>query len=252
MSLKKRIAQGEPVVGTFVHLFSPALIEMIGYAGFDFIIIDNEHGGFTDNELEHLIRAAENSRIVPIIRVSSNPDSIQKALDRGAKGIQVPMVNSKADAELIVRRAKFPPIGNRGTTYSIRPAKYGKTGGRSYLEQANDDLLIIAQIESEEGANQLESILSVPDIDVAFIGPLDLAISTGFDGAQDSEIIAQVKELAARAKAVKKPVGTIAPTKNSIQYVLQNGFSYVVGVTNSMIYEGLDGYISNWKSCHKK
>ena len=246
MTLKKRLLAGDKVVGTFIHIYSPAIVEMIGYAGFDFIVIDNEHGGFSDKELEHLIRAAELAQVFPIVRISSNDDSIQKALDRGARGLQIPMMNTACDAETVVKKATFPPTGQRGATYSIRPAKYGRLGGRDYLNQVNDDLLIIAQIEAQEGVNNFDEILSVPGIDVAFIGPLDLALSTGYEGPKDPANVKQVKELAERANKIGKPAGTIAPTKEAIQDVIISGFSYVVGVTNAMFYESLDGYIGEW------
>ncbi|MCS0542884.1 aldolase/citrate lyase family protein, partial [Aeromonas veronii] len=132
-NVKSLLRSGDRALGMFLNMYSPALLEMIAYAEFDFVIIDNEHGSFSDSELENLIRAAECADIVPIVRLSYDPSSIQKALDRGARGIQVPMVNTKEQAEEIVKKAKYPPLGNRGTTYSIRPAKYGRLSGEEFL-----------------------------------------------------------------------------------------------------------------------
>jgi 4-hydroxy-2-oxoheptanedioate aldolase len=127
--VKQRLKNGERTLGIFLNFFSPALVEMIGYAGFDFVVIDNEHGGFSESEIEHLIRAAECVDILPIVRISYDPSCIQKTLDRGARGIQIPMVNTKEQAEEIVRKAKYHPFGERGTTYSIRTANYGRLSG---------------------------------------------------------------------------------------------------------------------------
>ena len=109
-ALKEKLGRGETALGLFVNINSPTLIEIIGYSGLDFIVIDNEHGAFSDSDIEELIRAAELTNVTPIVRVSYNQASIQKALDRGAKGIQVPMVNTRADAEAVVRRRNLPRL----------------------------------------------------------------------------------------------------------------------------------------------
>ena len=140
-SLMNKLLNGEKVVGVIIGDYSPSMVEVFGHIGFDFVFIDDEHGAFSYSEVEHMIRAADAVNITPIVRVSYDESSIQKVLDRGAKGIQVPMVNTKEDAERVVQRAKFPPEGKRGAAYYIRAAQYGKVGGTDYLQNANNETL---------------------------------------------------------------------------------------------------------------
>ncbi|MBO1909821.1 2,4-dihydroxyhept-2-ene-1,7-dioic acid aldolase, partial [Microvirga sp. 3-52] len=105
-TIKEKIQNGQKVTGIFIGIYSPAIVEMCGYAGFDFIVIDDEHGAFSYSELENMIRTAELVNLAPVVRVSYDDASIQKALDRGAVGIQVPMVSTKEEAIQVVNKAK--------------------------------------------------------------------------------------------------------------------------------------------------
>lgn len=177
--IKETIKAGKVPIGCFIGMYSPALVETTGYAGFDYILIDNEHGAFSWGEVEEMIRACEISGAVPFVRVpSSNRIDILKALDRGAKGIHVPQVNSPEEAERVVMAAKYPPQGNRGTAYSIRAAKYGFAGGEEYLNKANDEIFIAVHVETPTAVEKVEGIMR-SGIDVAYIGPTDLAVSAG-------------------------------------------------------------------------
>ncbi|MBP1931927.1 HpcH/HpaI aldolase family protein [Ammoniphilus resinae] len=250
--VKEKIKQGEKVLGCFLNIYSPALVELMGYAGFDFIVIDNEHGGFSDSELENLIRAAECVDIVPIIRIAYDPSSIQKALDRGARGIQVPMVNTKEDAERIVKLAKYPPFGTRGAAFSIRPAKYGRISGEQFLDHEDENTMIIVHIETPEAARNFEEIIQVPGIDVAFIGPTDLSVNMGYkkEGSKHPDVQKTIQEIYDQAKKMNFPVGTIAPIQKDINRAIEQGNSYVVGVGSSIFLSTFDNYVGEWEK-HK-
>jgi 4-hydroxy-2-oxoheptanedioate aldolase len=178
--VKQKLRNGEKALGCFIGFHSPSIVEMLGHSGFDFVVIDNEHGPFSWSEVEEMIRAAELSNTVPIVRVAYDPSDIQKALDRGALGIHVPMINTKEQAEEVVQRAKFPPVGKRGTAYSCRSAQYGVGGGASYLAKANEEILVAIHIETPEAVENIEHIMSVPGIDVCYIGPTDLSVTMGY------------------------------------------------------------------------
>ncbi|MBP1930369.1 HpcH/HpaI aldolase family protein [Ammoniphilus resinae] len=227
--VKQKLINGEPCLGGFVGIYSPALIEIMGYAGFEFVVIDDEHGAFSYSELEDMIRTAENVNMIPIVRVSYDPSSIQKALDRGAKGIHVPMVNTKEDAEMVVKKAKFPPIGQRGTAYSIRAARFGKDSGKAYLDAANEDVLILAHIETMEAAENFEEIMSVPGIDVAFLGPTDLSVSMGYtvEGAKHPEVQRVLTDLYEKGRKMGVPVGTLSGNTESSIHEFKRGATYV-------------------------
>ncbi len=252
-NVKDKIFNGEPVLGCFMGFYAPAIVEMMGYAGFDFIVIDNEHGWFNPAEMENMIRAAEVSGIAPIVRVDYDNSSIQKVLDRGALGIQVPMVNNKEDAERVVRRAKFPPTGQRGTAYSTRAARYGKDGGKTYLDSADDNILIAVHIETPEAVKNFEEIMSVQGIDVAFIGPLDLAINMGYkdEGPKHPEVQRVINNLYERAHKKGIKIGTLASTQSAIPQVLNKGANYVVTVITALLTEAFKMNVDAIKDINK-
>jgi len=172
----------KPLFGIFVGLASPAVVEMCGHAGFDFVIIDNEHGPASIETTEHLIRAARCANIIPIVR-TLEPE-ILRILDIGASAIQVPQVNTAEQARRIVAAAKYPPVGNRGAAFSPRAAGYGFFGGAAHAKASNEGLGVILMIETREALDNLDEILTVPGIDALFIGPNDLSFSMGFSGDQ--------------------------------------------------------------------
>jgi 4-hydroxy-2-oxoheptanedioate aldolase len=172
----------KPLFGIFVGLASPAVVEMCGHAGFDFVIIDNEHGPASIETTEHLIRAARCANIIPIVR-TLEPE-ILRILDIGASAIQVPQVNTAEQARRIVAAAKYPPVGNRGAAFSPRAAGYGFFGGAAHAKTSNEGLGVILMIETREALDNLDEILAVPGIDALFIGPNDLSFSMGFSGDQ--------------------------------------------------------------------
>lgn len=235
-AFKQKMKNGEKAVGAFIGMYSPEIVEMLGYSGFDFIVIDDEHGAFSARELENMIRAAELVQLVPIVRVSYDPSAIQKALDRGAKGIQVPMVNTKEEAELVVKRVKFPPVGQRGAAFITRPARYGLEQGKAFLDAADDSTLVILQIETTEAVANFEQIISVPGVDIAFIGPTDLSVSLGFkeEGAEHPEVQQVIAELHERARQKNIPLGTVAGGPEGVRRELQRGTAFVAVVMTSV------------------
>jgi len=184
--LKKQLRKGEVVIGPFMKLTDPAAVEIAGYAGFDFVIIDTEHGPISIETAQNLIRAAEVVEITPIIRVTeNNPVLILRALDIGAQGVEIPQINNKESAVRAIQAAKFAPAGDRGVCRFVRAAKYSALDRYKYFEYANRETIAILHIEGTEGINNLRKILSVKGIDVIFIGPYDLSQSLGITGQVD-------------------------------------------------------------------
>ncbi|MBP2625409.1 MAG: rhmA [Firmicutes bacterium] len=236
-AFKEKLSRGELTLGLFVPFYAPSLVEIIGYAGLDFIVIDNEHGAFTDGQIEELIRAAELTGLAAIVRVSYDNSGIQKALDRGAKGVQVPMVNTKGDAEAVVRKAKFPPYGTRGTAYSVRAARFGNDSGKEYLEAANRNTMVIVHIETPEAVENFEEIISVPGIDVAFIGPTDLSVTMGYqlEGPNHPAVKATIKELLRKGKEKGITMGVMAGGIDDIGRCAGEGAKVVTLVSSGLI-----------------
>ncbi|MFE7083966.1 HpcH/HpaI aldolase/citrate lyase family protein [Priestia megaterium] len=234
--LKQRINDGEKVIGAFIGIYSPSIIEMLGYAGYDFVVIDDEHGAFSYSELENLIRTADSVGITPIVRVSYDESSIQKALDRGAKGIQVPMVNTPEDAKEVVRKATFPPIGTRGAAYSHRAARYGKDSGEDFLESSNDSILIIVHIETPEAVRNFEEIINISGIDIAFIGSTDLSVNMGYkNGPNNAEVQDTIRILFEKGEKANTLMGTVAGDSEGACKALAQGANFVGIVSSNMI-----------------
>ena len=177
------LKEDRPLFGIFTSLPSPALVEIAGHAGFDFVVLDNEHGPAGIETTEHMIRAARCAGIVPIVRVSgANQQEILRTLDVGASGVQVPQVNTVEQARLVASAAKYPPVGSRGVAFGTRAAGFGFFGGSAYVQAANEQTVVVTHIETVEAVENLDAMLGVPGIDVFFIGPTDLSVSLGYPG----------------------------------------------------------------------
>lgn len=180
---KAKIKAGGVAVGTFMNINHPRLIELCGYTGYDFVIIDAEHGPADPETTENLVRAAELTGVTPLARIGQNVRQfILRYLDTGIMGAQIPMVNTKEDAEAVVQYCKYPPEGIRGLA-AVRAARYGVMESfPEYVEKANEEMMVIVQVETMQAVDNLQQILSVPGIDVVFVGPTDLASSMGYSG----------------------------------------------------------------------
>lgn len=173
--------------GIFNPIPSPAIIEMVAYAGFDFVIIDNEHGNASFETTENMLRAARASGIPAIVRCL--PHDIARTLDSGASAVQIPMVNTAQEARELVRRVRYPqPLsdggvseGRRGCAFSTRAAGYGAYGGPEHTRRSNDCVALIAQVETPEAIDHVAEIAAVPGLTSVFIGTNDLAHNMGCD-----------------------------------------------------------------------
>jgi len=178
--VKELLKQGKVAVGLENHTTDPALVEIMGWAGFDFVFIDTEHAPADVGETKTAIRACELTGMTPIVRVYENsPPLICKALDNGAQGVIVPHINTVSQAEAAVRSAKYPPLGDRSACHSKRSIHYGLLPYKEYCQKANEDTLVILLIESVEGLRNLPDILKVKGVDVILFGPTDFSQAIG-------------------------------------------------------------------------
>jgi len=182
--IKEKIRRGEPSLGSWMSMAHPSIAEILAMAGYDWVVIETEHTAIDVSEVLRLIIAIEQRGSIPLVRLAWNdPIQAKAVLDSGAAGVLVPMVNSKADAELAVQMTKYPPLGFRGVGLA-RAQGYGNNFD-AYVQNANADSLLIVQIEHRDAVANLEEILSVPGIDGTFIGPYDLSLSLGIPGQLD-------------------------------------------------------------------
>lgn len=188
-ALKRKLREGKVVYGLFCSIPSPVMVEMIGCAEFDFVIIDTEHVLINPETLENMIRAAETANVTPLVRVAdSNPGTILRVLDSGAQGVVVPHVQSREQAESIVRYSRYYPLGTRSLN-SGRPGAFGKNDLVAYLQRANEEIMVVPMIESREGVDQIEDILSVTGIDMVLEGAADLSQSYGIPWQTRTEVV---------------------------------------------------------------
>lgn len=182
-TLKARLNAREKLFGFFVGIPVPAVIEMIGYVGFDFVIIDAEHGPMDLSMIENMLRAADASDLHAVVRVpGAVPEIIQYVLDLGAEGILVPHVTDAAKAEAIVKAAYYPPLGSRGVSTVARAARFGTIGAKQFIGGRAGSTAVIAMIEDAAALPNVEEIGRVEGIDALFIGPNDLSTSMGHVG----------------------------------------------------------------------
>jgi len=195
-TLKQKLREGNAVFGCMITFPSSPVVEMLGHTGFDWVLLDNEHGSIDVESCEHMVRAAELSGIAPIVRpVANRPDVIAPFLDRGAWGVQVPHVNTREEAEAAVRACKYHPEGTRGIFSLGRPADYGMKGStQDYVVQANANTLVCLMLEEVEAVDNLPEILKVKGVDVLFIGSGDLSTSMGYPGQQAHPEVQAVME----------------------------------------------------------
>lgn len=225
---KDKLFNGDSVIGPFMKTGDPAFVEAAGYAGFDFAILDTEHGPVNMENMQNNIRAALVAGILPIIRVQdSSESSIGKALDIGALGIQVPQVEDAVQAEAVVQRAKFYPAGERGVCRFVRAAKYSSLDRNKYFQEANETLVIL-QLEGVKALENIDAIMEVDEVDVLFIGPYDLSQSLGVPGEiSNPKVIEKMQYIVDKAKNKNIVVGTFVDESEAIRKWKNAGVQYI-------------------------
>ena len=196
--MKAAMLAKTPMVGVSMMFSSPQLVEMIAALGFDWVLLDCEHGSIDLSNLEVMAIAAKAAGITAIARPPSNsPIDIMRVMDRGVDGVQVPHIKCQEEAKAAVESVKFHPLGNRGLAMGTRPSNYGigvELG--QYSKTSNLDSIVVLQIEDREAIENLDEILSVADVDVFFVGPSDLSQSLGHPGkANEPPVSTAIKEI---------------------------------------------------------
>ena len=235
--LKARLAAGEKSLGTWLQSAEPTFAEMASIAGFDFLIIDQEHGAGDRQAAVDAMRAASAGPATVIVRVpSSDPTYIRRLVDAGVEGILVPMVETAAQARAIVDCCKYPPRGSRGSAWDItRASSYGFAA--NYYAEADDNLLVIVQIETAAAVANAREIAEVEGVDVVFIGPTDLSGSIGLPGQTGApEVEALIARAVEAARAAGKPLASVPRVGRSWQQVLDDGFAMVASGSEIFFY----------------
>lgn len=227
--LKQKLLNGQTVYGPFCKLQDPSVVEIAALAGLDFVILDMEHGPLSVESVQTIARAAQAKGIEVVVRVTENSASdILRILDVGVNSIQVPQVNTAADAQKVVDASFFYPKGERGMCRYVRAASYTGVEKKEYFSSANLGTLTIVHIEGNIGLQNLEKIVSLDGIDIVFLGPYDLSQSCGYPGQTNHpEVINKMKEAVMLAKANNKIIGTFCESPSDAHKWRDLGVQYI-------------------------
>jgi 4-hydroxy-2-oxoheptanedioate aldolase len=208
-TMKTKLYANQPTLGVSLTIPSAQIVEMVGYTGFDWVLIDCEHGSMSDETVEAMVFVAESVGIAPIARPAFNREElILRVMDRGCMGVQVPHVSTAEEAQEAVASVKYPPQGIRSFGFP-RHARYGIGASRQeYVDWSNRETLVCIQIEDKEGLRNLDAILKVNGVDVFFIGPQDLSQDLGYPSADHPEFKGIAKEAFGKIRAAGKIAGS--------------------------------------------
>lgn len=242
-NLKDALANQEHPLGTWVSIGHPTVAEAAANLDIDFVLIDTEHTSTSLETVEDMQRGVEaaSGSTETVVRVPWNdPVQLKRVLDIGVAGVMVPMIGSGAEAEKLVESLRYPPGGSRGIA-SSRATDYGLEF-EEYVTNANGNILTIAQIETEEGLENVAEIAAVEGIDALFVGPADLSGALGMFGEWDSEEFTDsVEQIVAAGLTTDTPVGTLAIDFEDIEPQLERGFDFLIaGKDTTLIMDGIE------------
>lgn len=239
-AFKRGLASGDTQYGLWAGLPDNSVAEIVAGAGFDWLLIDHEHGLFELRDIFSYLQAVAPYEVAPIVRpVDDNPALLKKLLDMGAQSFLVPMVEDAAQAEAIVLSLRYPPEGKRGLGTSMaRGARWNQVPG--YLKKANDEICLVVQVETSSAMENLDEILAVNGVDGVFIGPSDLSASMGHVGnAGHPEVVAVINDALARINAAGKYAGLLCMEPTMVNNYREQGAHFIgVGVDTLILTQG--------------
>ena len=240
-NMKRRFGElkesGRSFIGTGIMIPAAEMVEIAGYAGFDFVIIDEEHTQFASETSIDLVRAAEASDIIPIIRVPEVSEVyLKKALDTGASAVVVPNICDRRSAEEAVYYSRFAPAGGRGACPGVRANRFGM-GDNGYYENANRDVSVIALIEGAKGMENFDEIIGVKGIDAIYIGPVDLSMSMGLQGdVYNPRVVEAMERMIAKAQGKGHVVGTYCTQIDDAKKWIARGVNFIDYSTDTSMF----------------
>lgn len=228
--VKRALMMGQVQIGTWVTtLRTPQIAQMVATAGFDFMYIDMEHSSFSIETVGDLCYAALAAGLVPIVRPpSKDPHLLSRPLDNGAMGLLIPHVDTREEAEAVVRAIRFPPLGERGMNLQGVHIGFGRANGNEYINSTHAETLLLVQIESDRGIGNLEGILSVDGVDGAVIGRADLSTDLGLPGQTNHpEVVRRVEMMIAACERHGKIPGLLVQDVASAKEWIAKGIRLV-------------------------
>lgn len=249
-ALKAKLRAGEPAFGLIASIPAPVAVEMIGAAGFDFVIIDTEHVAINPETVENMTRTAEAVGVTPLVRVSrSEPKEILRTLDAGAMGVVAPAVESVEQMRDLVAACRYFPAGSRSLG-SGRPGAFGRYSLAEYVVRANDEIMVVPMIETRRGVEQIAEMLAVPGIDMVLDGAADLSQSMGCPWRIETPDVQDALARAQRACAdAKVPYCAIARAPGDVALWQARGVRcFVLGDDRGVAFRALRARLQSIKS----
>ena len=227
--VKNKLKRHQVSLGSWIASAHISVAEILAGAGFEWIAVDMEHSNITLAELPALFAAIENGGAAPLVRLPENDPSLaRRVMDTGARGVIVPMVNTRKDAERVVEAVKYSPEGKRGVGIA-RAHGYGRSF-KEHVKRSNDDVLVVVQIEHIEAVKNVESIFSVPGVDAYLIGPYDMSGSLGIPGQLNHPKVEEAKAKVlkvGKAKRIVPGIHLVHPTEAQVEEALRLGYRFI-------------------------
>jgi 2-keto-3-deoxy-L-rhamnonate aldolase RhmA len=226
-AFKRALAGPAIPLGTWLMSGSTAAAEALGCLGFDFLVIDQEHVPIDVPQAFALLQAISATPAQPVVRLAWNdPVLVKRAMDMGAQTLMFPFVQSAEEARQAVAATRYPPGGTRGFAAMQRAGRYGTVP--DYAQRANDEACVIVQLETREAVAQLDAIAAVPGVDAIFLGPGDLAATSGYIGqVGHDDVQAQLRRCGEACRRLRKPMGSVGATPEMARQFVDYGFSFV-------------------------
>jgi len=238
---KLKLKAGQPAYGVISTSDDPQLAELFGLAGFDFYMLDGEHGLIDPAQAGNVIRACERVNMTPLIRIGpKDPKLVLQYLDAGMMGIMMPGLESVDDVKMLVDAVKYAPVGKRGMGIT-RASGYVAVGPEAveYINFTNAQTMVIPQFEDPALINRFEEMISVPGVDAVVVGPRDLSLNMGFsDGPNHPEVQDMIDRVVAVCKTAKVAAGITAGTRADSAKQVARGMTMILGIAQSLITVG--------------
>ncbi|KAB8305257.1 2-dehydro-3-deoxyglucarate aldolase [Erwinia endophytica] len=237
-SFRQRLLAGETLIGSWCALANPVTTEVLGLAGFDWLVLDGEHAPNDISTFVPQLMALKGSVSAPVVRPPCNePVIIKRLLDIGFSNFLIPFVETAAEAIQAVASTRYPPQGIRGVSVSHRSNMYGTVPG--YNSTVNDNITVLVQIETQQAVDNIDAIAAVDGVDGIFVGPGDLSAALGYLGQPTHpEVLQVIKHVFERAKAAGKPSGILAPVEADARRYLEWGAGFVAVGSDLGVFRG--------------
>ena len=243
---KRKLKAGQPAYGVLSTSDDPQLAELFGLAGFDFYMLDAEHGLMDAAQVVNAIRACERVNMTPLIRIGSkDPKLVLQYMDAGMMGVMMPGLESAEEIRMLVDAVKYSPVGKRGMGFA-RAAAYGALGQEAidYINFTNEETMVIPQFEDATLIDRFENMLSQPGVDVVVIGPRDLSLNMGFpDGPDHPEVQEMIDRVIALCKRAGIAAGITAGTRADAAHQVARGARMIITPAQAVILSGSKAFL---------